>query len=269
MTITEESRPSEDVTEIAARGIWKCFPRDGDFSVTLEDVDLEIRRGEVVCLVGPSGCGKSTLLSILAGLEQPTLGEVVFRASDEQATTSAFVFQRDLLLDWRTVLDNVLIGHLLRGERTRPHADRARQLLEQVGLHNVERMHPSQLSGGMRQRVAICRALLDDPEILFMDEPFGALDAITRERLNDDVIEMAAGRTGKTIVFVTHDVDEAVFLGDRVLVMGAGPGRIVQEILIDLPPRTDAIRATPQFAEYAKIVRAALNEQSRLTAEAQ
>lgn len=267
MTVTE-TRPSDELVEIAARGMWKCFPRDGDFSVVLEDVDLEIGRGEVVCLVGPSGCGKSTLLSILAGLEKPTLGEVTLGISKEDVATSAFVFQRDLLLDWRTVLDNVLIGHVLRGERTRPHVERARQLLKQVGLRDVEQMHPAQLSGGMRQRVAICRALLDDPEVLFMDEPFGALDAITRERLNDDVIEMAAG-SGKTIVFVTHDVDEAVFLGDRVVVMGAAPGRIVQEIPIDLPPRTDDVRATPKFADYAKVVRAALNEQSRPTEEAE
>lgn len=268
MTITSP-RPSHDVSQIAAHGIWKCYPRDEDFSVVLEDIDLEIQRGEVVCLVGPSGCGKSTLLSILAGLEQPTLGEVTLGTSEQEVAASAFVFQRDLLLDWRTVLDNVLIGHVLRGERTRPHVARARQLLKQVGLHDVEQMHPAQLSGGMRQRVAICRALLDDPVVLFMDEPFGALDAITRERLNDDVIEMAAGSAGKTIVFVTHDVDEAVFLGDRVVVMGARPGRIVQEIPIDLPPRTDEVRATPQFAEYAKVVRAALNEQMRPMEEVQ
>jgi len=250
---------------VSARGIWKCFRHGQEYVTVLEDLDLEVRRGEFVCLVGPSGCGKSTLLSILAGLEPATLGSVETEGSadtDREPVKSAFVFQRDLLLDWRTVLDNVLVGYLLRGESPRPHRDRALELLHQVGLRGTADLHPWQLSGGMRQRVAICRALIDDPDVLFMDEPFGALDALTRERLNDDLIALGgAGEGGKTIVFVTHDVSEAVFLGDRVVVMGARPGRIADDIAVHLPVRGPELRNSPEFFEIAARVRAALHLQ--------
>jgi NitT/TauT family transport system ATP-binding protein len=247
--------------EIDARGVWKCFPQRNDQVVVLEEIDLKVEHGEFVCLVGPSGCGKSTLLSILAGLEEPTLGDVLIGGKPVRPGQGAqgFVFQQDLLLGWRTVLGNVLLGYSLRGQSTRPHAERARALLRQVGLHDTDHLYPWQLSGGMRQRVAICRALIDQPEVLFMDEPFGALDALTRERLNDDMIRLA-GRDDRatTVVFVTHDVAEAVFLGDRVIVMGSRPGRIVREVKIRLPHRRPDVRATQEFARCTAEVRGAL-----------
>lgn len=260
--MTASAAEAQRSLEITVTNLWKCFPDGRDYRPVLEDINLEIHHGEIVCLVGPSGCGKSTLLSIMAGLEPATLGEV--RGGGEALGRSLFrsavVFQRDLLLDWRSVLDNVLLGYLLRGESTRPHRDRARALLERVGLQDTEHLYPWQLSGGMRQRVAICRALVGDPEVLFMDEPFGALDALTRERLNDDLLEIArSGDQRKTIVFVTHDVAESVFLGDRVVVMGARPGRIVADIAVTLPSRTPKVRDLPEFVHYSAAVRAALH----------
>lgn len=249
MTVVEEG-----LVALKTESLWKCFPRSGGGqAVVLENVSVSINAGEVVCLVGPSGCGKSTLMSILAGLEEPTAGELV-----DGSGRSAVVFQRDLLLDWYNVLDNVLVGKLLRGVNKQPHVDRARELLHHVGLRDVERLHPAQLSGGMRQRVAICRALMEDPEILFMDEPFGALDAITREGLHNSVLQLKAEERGKTIVFVTHDVAEAVFLGDRVVVMAGRPGRIFEEYAIDFDQRGDAVRQTPEFQEYCHRLRDSL-----------
>lgn len=252
---------------ISARGVWKCYPQHQQFVTVLEDIDLEVAHGEFVCLVGPSGCGKSTLLSILAGLIEPTLGEVSVAGAPVSAGRKGqgFVFQKDLLLSWRTVLDNVLIGYNLRGQSRKPHVDRARELLRQVGLADTERLYPWQLSGGMRQRVAICRALIDEPDVLFMDEPFGALDALTRERLNDDMLDLAnQGVTGSgtTVVFVTHDVAEAVYLADRVVVMGAKPGRIVRDLSIRLPSRGPEVRTMPEFAEYTTIVRSVLDDEA-------
>lgn len=248
-------------SEISISGVWKAFRQGRGYTSVLEEIDLQVASGEFICLVGPSGCGKSTLLSMMAGLTQPTLGDVTVRGQSGHVGEhggSAFVFQRDLLLDWRTVLDNVLVGYHLRGESPKPHRARATALLEQVGLGGTENLHPWHLSGGMRQRVAICRALIDDPQVLFMDEPFGALDALTRERLNDDLLKIAAaGRRRKTIVFVTHDVDEAVYLGDRVVVMGAHPGRIVDDISIPAIDR-DHFRESPEFSEYSTKVRSAL-----------
>jgi NitT/TauT family transport system ATP-binding protein len=242
-------------------GIWRCFPDKSGFTTALTDISLTISHGEFVCFVGPSGCGKSTLLAMLAGLDAPTTGDVMLRGErvNGPVPDAGFVFQRDLLLEWRTAVDNVLLPYLLRGESTKPHRQRARELLNQVGLTGFEDHYPWQLSGGMRQRVAICRALIGDPSVLFMDEPFGALDALTRERLNDDLLMICGAESGKTVAFVTHDVAESVFLADRVIVMGARPGRIFSEVDIPLPrPRGPEVRDSIEFARLNSVVRSAL-----------
>lgn len=257
-----ETTPS--TLALSVRGLWKHFPHQNNFVTVLNDVDLDIQQGEFVSIVGPSGCGKSTLLSILAGLDRPTTGLVTAHGQEVDGIVpdSAFVFQRDLLLEWRTVLDNVLLPYQLRGESVHPHRDRARELLSMVGLEEAENRFPWQLSGGMRQRVAICRALIGDPDVLFMDEPFGALDALTRERLNDDLLRLCALGKQKTVAFVTHDVAEAVYLGDRVIAMGAKPGRIFADIRVELPhPRTPEVRETEEFSTLSTLVRSTLRNE--------
>jgi NitT/TauT family transport system ATP-binding protein len=267
VTVPQTVTTDEKHAALSARGLWKCYPHQKSYATVLNDVDLDIEQGEFVTIVGPSGCGKSTLLAILAGLDDPTTGRVTAHGHEVDGTVpdSAFVFQRDLLLEWRSVLDNVLLPYQLRGEPTQPHRDRARQLLSMVGLEGSESRFPWQLSGGMRQRVAICRALIGNPDVLFMDEPFGALDALTRERLNDDLLQLCALDRRKTVAFVTHDVAEAVYLGDRVIVMGAKPGRIFADIRVDLPrPRVPEVRDTLEFASLNALVRSALRDEEEL-----
>ena len=268
----EEKVHTGDVNALSARGLWRCFPHKKAYSTVLENIDLDIAQGEFVAILGPSGCGKSTLLALLAGLDKPTVGEIHAHGREVQGPVrdAGFVFQRDLLLDWRTVLDNVLLPLQLRGERTSQYRDRAMELLTTVGLDTHARHFPWQLSGGMRQRISICRALIGDPDILFMDEPFGALDALTRERLNDDLLRICSAGVQKTVVFVTHDVAESAFLGDRVVVMGASPGRIFADIRVELPgPRTAAVRDTTEFTQLNSRLRSALRDEEILRTHGQ
>jgi len=231
--------------------------RDGGEIVALSDVSLDIYDGEFLSVVGPSGCGKSTLLHIMAGVLDRTSGELLLRGQpiDGPRREIGIVFQEPLLLPWRTVLDNVLLPievHKLPIDRFRP---RALELLELTALSAFANKYPQELSGGMQQRVSIARALVHDPTILLMDEPFGALDAMTREQMNLDLMRIWAG-SGKTILLITHSISEAVLLGDRVVVMSPRPGRISEVIDIDLPrPRTLNITATPAFGAYAERVR--------------
>ena len=231
--------------------------RDGGEIVALSDVSLDIYDGEFLSVVGPSGCGKSTLLHIMAGVLDRTSGELLLRGQpiDGPRREIGIVFQEPLLLPWRTVLDNVLLPievHKLPIDRFRP---RALELLELTALSAFANKYPQELSGGMQQRVSIARALVHDPTILLMDEPFGALDAMTREQMNLDLMRIWAG-SGKTILLITHSIPEAVLLGDRVVVMSPRPGRISEVIDIDLPrPRTLNITATPAFGAYAERVR--------------
>jgi len=237
----------------------------------LQDIDLEIRPGEFVSLIGPSGCGKSTLLRIVGDLIQPTGGEVVVNGKSADRARAdrdyGIVFQDAVLFDWRTVEKNIgLPLEIMRWER-RKRLDRINELLELVELKGFETHHPWQLSGGMQQRVAIARALAFGPPLLLMDEPFGALDEMTRERLNLELLRIWE-QSGSTVIFVTHSIAEAVFLSTRVVVMSARPGRIVGVVDVDLPqPRGIETREGPRFAELIREVRRLLRQGGGFQAE--
>jgi NitT/TauT family transport system ATP-binding protein len=219
-------------------------------------VDLSVGEGEFVAIVGPSGCGKSTLLRLVAGLAPPSAGtlRVGGRAVAGPQTELGIVFQSPVLLDWRNILGNVLIQVELRGLDPKRYRDRALALLDQVGLSEFQDRYPRELSGGMRQRASIVRALIHDPPILLMDEPFGALDALTREQMRID-LEALWLASGKTVLFVTHSIDEAVLLADRVVVMSPRPGRIDRVIPIEIPrPRGLAARKHPHFQAAAEVI---------------
>jgi len=231
--------------------------RDGERIVALQDVSLNIRREEFVTIVGPSGCGKSTLLRVVAGLILPTAGSASIdgRPIGEPRSETGIVFQAPTLLPWASVLDNVLFPLRMMHRIDRTSTDRAKALLKLVGLAGFERKSPRELSGGMQQRVAICRALVHDPDILLMDEPFGALDALTREEMTMELLRIWRERT-KTVLFVTHSIPEAVVLADRVVVMSPRPGRIVEVIEVALKrPRNFEIEADPEFHKASHRIR--------------
>jgi NitT/TauT family transport system ATP-binding protein len=247
-----------DVPFVCVERVSKRFDTSGGTIQALADVDLDVAKGEFVSIIGPSGCGKSTLLMIVAGLATHSAGRVRIGAAEVNRpyTELGIVFQQDALLDWRTVLRNVLLQAQIRHLESPEMTARARELLGLVGLDGFEQMYPHELSGGMRQRVAICRALLHRPALLLMDEPFGALDALTRDQLNVDLLRLWSGE-GMTVLFVTHSIPEAVFLSDRVFVMASRPGRIEATIPIDLPrPRRLSLRNTPAFIEHTRAVSA-------------
>ncbi len=229
----------------------------------LEDIRLTVEEGQFLSIIGPSGCGKSTLLRIVAGLVRSSEGEVVFEVeggphSELPGGDIGFVFQDSVLLPWKTVWDNVIFPLQVLGRASGQAEATIRELLELAGLRGFERAFPKELSGGMRQRVSIVRALAMDPRILLMDEPFGALDALTRDRLNIELLRMWDQRP-KTILFVTHSIEEAVFLSDRVVVMSPRPGRIVEDLTIDLErPRAIEIRDDPAFRKYVAHLRGLL-----------
>ena len=263
------ARPG-DAAAIAIAGASKVFRRDrraGAREVrALEPLDLTIGAGEFVAIVGPSGCGKSTLLRLIAGLMPPTTGRVVVHGEPvtRPQTRLGIVFQSPVLLEWRTVLDNVLLQRELRGEDPRPQRGRALELLASVGLAEFADRYPRELSGGMRQRASIVRALIHDPPLLLMDEPFGALDALTREQMRVD-LESLWLATRKTVVFITHSIDEAVLLADRVVVMSARPGRIEQVLTIALPrPRGLEARRADAFVEATERITAIFLEKGVL-----
>jgi len=218
----------------------------------LQDINLAVERGEFIALVGPSGCGKTTFLRIVAGLEPASSGEVTLDAHAVRSPGAdrGFAFQSDNLLPWRTVFANAIIGREVAGHVGPAERQRTMELLKLVGLEGFERYHPRQLSGGMRQRVNLARALAIDPEILLMDEPFSSLDAQTREIMQTELMRIwEDGR--KTVLFVTHQIDEAVFLADRVLVFARRPGRLRESVAIELPrPRPLAIKRTVEFVRY-------------------
>ncbi|MBS0448470.1 MAG: ABC transporter ATP-binding protein [Proteobacteria bacterium] len=262
------SRAAAATALIEARGVRKTYrTADGEVE-TLKPLDFSIRAGEFVSVVGPSGCGKSTLMKLVAGLLPTSGGELTLsgRAVQGPQTNVGIVFQSALLLPWRRVIDNVLLQAEIRGLPMAQARERAAQLMEMAGLKGFEHKYPWQLSGGMQQRVAILRALLHDPPVLLMDEPFGALDAMTRERMNLELqrIWMAAG---KTVLLITHSIPEAVFLSDRVFVMTERPGSIAAIYDIDLPrPRTLDVMGSEKFGAYARTLRAHFYAQGTLDA---
>jgi NitT/TauT family transport system ATP-binding protein len=257
--------------DVAISGVSKFYEmRDGNELTALDCVDIKISAGEFVAIVGPSGCGKSTLLSLVAGISDVSTGRIQIDGEEVHRAHPRIgvVFQRDLLLYWRDVIDNVLLPIEMKGWRRRDYIDRAVQLLEQVGLSGFQHKFPSELSGGMRQRVAICRALVQEPGLLLMDEPFGALDALTREQMIDD-LQLMWQRINNTVIFITHSIEEAVFLADRVIVMSPRPGRTELDCRIDIGrPRTWKTRSNPDFINYMTEIRHIFEQRGLLSKNA-
>ena len=241
-----------DQPYVRVDSVGKVFDTfSGDQIVAIENISFDIRSGEFIPILGPSGCGKSTLLRIIAGLLKPTGGMVSVCGNPVQGPIKGigFVFQKPVLFDWYKVLANILAPVELAGLRKRDYVDKAHELIRLVKLEGFEDKYPKELSGGMQQRVSIARALILDPEILFMDEPFGALDALTRDQLNLELLKIWSEKR-KTILFVTHNIPEAVLLGDRVVVFSERPGTIKAIIPIDLPrPRTIEVKEDKRFGE--------------------
>ena len=255
-----------DAIELSS--VTKTFPTTSGTYTALHDLDLVVRPSEFCAVVGPTGCGKSTTLTLVAGLERPSAGQVRVggRVVDGINPEVGFVFQQDAVLPWRTVLGNVSAGPLWRGVPKREALARARDWLRRVGLAGFEDRHPFQLSGGMRKRVALAQSLINEPRVLLMDEPFGALDVQTRAIMSNEVLELWA-LTKPTVVFVTHDLEEAIALADRVVVMTAGPATVKASFRVDLPrPRTvQEIRFTPEFVALYEEIWQSLRSEVELT----
>jgi len=243
---------------VEIKGVSKVFKLQDQAINALSDANLSIRKGEFVCLIGASGCGKSTLLRIIAGFEQPSLGQALMwgKPIDGPDPSRGMVFQDYALFPWLNVRDNIGFGPASRGlPRSEVNAI-VDKFVELVGLQTFARAYPHQLSGGMKQRVAIARVLANDAQLVLMDEPFGALDAMTRERLQDELLEIWE-RTGLTVVFVTHSIEEAIFLAGRVVVMTPGPGRIESDNPLELPRPRDV--ASPEFNAIRRVLGAKLH----------
>jgi NitT/TauT family transport system ATP-binding protein len=265
---SREPRPAETAPAVEVRGVDKVFETRTGQVQALDDIDLAIAPGEFVSLIGPSGCGKSTLMRLIADLDEPTNGTLaVFGKSARQARLDqeyGIAFQQAGLLPWRTVATNVALPLELHGVASADRRTRVAHLLDMVGLSDFADRYPDQLSGGMQQRVAIARALAEQPRLLLMDEPFGALDEMTREKMQTELVRISA-ETGAAVVFVTHSIPEAVFLSDRVVVMSPRPGRI-QEIVpmrlgaeAERAARTEDLREERAFFDMVTAVREALH----------
>lgn len=253
-------RDSEPLLRV--EGLSTSYRQSDGRLLVLDDISFQVKEREFLCLVGPSGCGKTTLLKLIAGLEEPLAGQVHLagEAVRRPSRNVGFVFQEPTLMDWRTVEANVTLPLELNGVGTQKARDRAYELLDLVRLTGFEGAYPAQLSGGMAQRVALARALVHDPQLLLLDEPFGALDALTRERMGRELLRIWQAHQ-KTVVMVTHSVPEAVFLADRILVLGPRPASIVAEVPVDLSrPRTQTMRDDPACSLMARRVREALNQ---------
>ncbi|HEV7259792.1 MAG TPA: ABC transporter ATP-binding protein [Bosea sp. (in: a-proteobacteria)] len=261
------SRPHEDAAEggkplVSIRHVSKQF---GNGTLAVRDVNLNLGQGQFISLLGPSGCGKSTLLRMIAGLGAPSAGTIEWPttghdASGEPERDLGFVFQDPTLMPWATALANVMMPLTLKGVRKSEARERAAAMLALVGLAGFEKSYPRELSGGMKMRVSIARGLVLRPKILLMDEPFAALDEITRHRLNDDLLELW-WKEKFTAVFVTHSVFESVYLSKRIVVMAARPGRVMADLDVDAPyPRDDLFRTSPEYAHLCRVVSGKLKE---------
>jgi NitT/TauT family transport system ATP-binding protein len=249
-------------TLIRVKGVSKIYQTiAGDAVRALEDVSFEVPKGSFIAVVGPSGCGKSTLLKILAGILPKSGGEVTLHDAPVEGPRHdiGIVFQDPILLPWRTVFENVMLPAQIQGLDRNTYNQRALSLIRLVGLSGVENKYPNELSGGMQQRVSIARALLHDPAILLMDEPFGALDAMTREYMNLELLRIWQS-SEKTIFFITHSISESVFLSDQVIVLSDRPGRIEDCVPVNLPrPRQLSMTATPEFNRLVEYIRSRLD----------
>jgi NitT/TauT family transport system ATP-binding protein len=245
-------KPQTASSLLALHGVSKAFPNG---TLALANLKFDVRAGEFLSLLGPSGCGKSTALRIIAGLSSPSQGSVDWPAHDmaaDRASRIGFVFQEPTLMPWASVFDNAALPLVLKGVSAETTAKRVTGALDRVGLAKFGHVFPRELSGGMRMRVSIARALVTEPQLLLMDEPFAALDEITRFKLNNDLLQVWQG-IGTTIVFVTHSVFESVYLSSRILVMTARPGRISAELTIDAPyPRDQNFRTSAEYAAYCR-----------------
>jgi NitT/TauT family transport system ATP-binding protein len=263
LALKEEQAPAGAATPIVAlKGVSVRFTTERGTITALENIDLDVDEGGFLTLLGPSGCGKSTLLRVVSDLVPPSAGSVkvlgVAPAVARAKRDIGFVFQDAALLPWRTALQNVELPLEVGGGKARAGRRTPRELLDLVGLSGWENALPHELSGGMRQRVSIARALVNDPKLLLMDEPFGALDEITRDRLNEELLRVWE-ETGTTILFVTHSIYEAAFLGEKVLLLAARPGRVREIVQVPLPsPRHVALRETTTFVELAAHLRRVL-----------
>jgi NitT/TauT family transport system ATP-binding protein len=246
--------------QVSIENLTKTYATDGEPVVAIAELSLSIAEGEFVTIVGPSGCGKSTLLRMVLGIVPPTQGRILLRGIPITGPQPGvgMVFQSPVLMRWRTVLANVLLPIEILGKPIREYRQHARNLIELVGLGEFENRYPRELSGGMQQRVAICRALIHDPSLLLMDEPFGALDALTREQMSSELLRIWAERR-KTVLFVTHDIEEAVFLADRVIAMTPRPGRLslIEDVRLSRP-RSARMKSSPEFIGHVQRLRAAL-----------
>jgi len=242
---------------LSLRNVGKVFSTG---TVALEHLDLDIRQGEILSLLGPSGCGKSTALRIIAGLGEASSGTIAWASGgSDHSRDVGFVFQEPTLMPWASVFDNVWLPSRLKGVSRSAARDEVMAALESVGLEQFEKAYPRELSGGMRMRVSIARALVTRPKLLLMDEPFAALDEITRQKLNDDLLRLQ-NSLGWTVVFVTHSVFESVYISDRIVVMAARPGRAVSELTIEAPhPRDAAFRTSNAYVGYCRDASAMLS----------
>jgi NitT/TauT family transport system ATP-binding protein len=227
--------------------------------VALRAMSLDVNAGDFISLLGPSGCGKSTALRLIAGLSQPSRGRIAWEGG-QSANDLGVVFQEPTLMPWATVAQNVWLPFRLRGQSYASVRDEVLEALKLVGLERFQNAYPRELSGGMKMRVSIARAMVTHPRLILMDEPFAALDEITRFKLNNDLLQLKE-RIGCTVIFVTHSVFESVFLSDRIIVMAARPGRVIRELRVDAPyPRTEAFRTSPDYAAWCREASAALHE---------
>jgi NitT/TauT family transport system ATP-binding protein len=260
------SQRAEHPVAISVKDVTKAFGDEERRTVALEDISVDLRLGEFVSILGPSGCGKSTLLRLVSGLVPPTSGSIsvggLAPLEARKKRQFGIVFQSPVLFDWRTVEQNVGLPLQVMRESGSKRKARVEELLELVGLTEFRKHYPWQLSGGMQQRVSIARALTFAPPFLLMDEPFGALDLITRDRMASELLRIWSNTPGTTVLFITHSIPEAILLSDRVVVLSARPGRVMKTVEIDLPrPRNEQVRESPQFYKYENELRRCLQGQ--------